>query len=366
MKTHIAVLPGDGVGPEVTRVAVHVLETVADRFHHTFLFSELPFGGASIDLHDAPLTGETFARCTESAAILLGAVGGPKWDGTPVHKRPEEGLLSLRKRLEVFANLRPVKPYPVLASRSPVKGSAQGSVDLLVVRELTGGLYFGEPRYTREEGGEIRAVDTLAYTAGEIRRVSDLAFRLARTRRNKVTLVDKANVLETSRLWRNVVREMARSYGDVTIEYMLVDTAAMRLITAPWEFDVLLTENMFGDILTDEASVLTGSLGMVPSASLGTRGPGLYEPVHGSAPDIAGKGIANPVGSVLSAAMLLRHSLGLEREAKAVELAVEQTIAERYWTPDLGGTATTEEMAGRIISTLSRPGIPVREGGATA
>ncbi len=355
MKTHIAVLPGDGVGPEVTRVAVRVLETVARRSRHSFLFREFPFGGASIDLHGAPLTEETFEGCMESAAILLGAVGGPKWESVTGNKRPEEGLLALRKRLEVFANLRPIKPLAALTNRSPVKGSAQGNVDLLVVRELTGGLYFGEPRYTREENGELRAVDTLSYTAGEIRRVSELAFQLAAARRKKVTLVDKANVLETSRLWRSIVREVAQHHPDVGLEFMLVDTAAMRLITAPGEFDVLLTENMFGDILTDEASVLTGSLGMVPSASLGERGPGLYEPVHGSAPDIAGKGIANPVGSVLSAAMLLRHSLRLEREAETVERAVEQTITERHWTPDLGGTETTEDIATRIISALEHP-----------
>ncbi len=352
MNTRIAVLPGDGVGPEVTSVASRVLETVARRFHHTFFLDEFAFGGVSIDLHGTPLTEKTFAGCSQAAAILLGAVGGPKWGEAAGNKRPEEGLLALRKRLQVFANLRPIKPYAALADKSPLRESAQGSVDLLVVRELTGGLYFGEPRYTREERGELRAVDTLAYSAGEIRRISDLAFRLARIRRKKVTLVDKANVLETSRLWRSVVHEVAQRYPDIVLEYMLVDTAAMRLITTPGEFDVLLTENMFGDILTDEASVLTGSLGMVPSASLGTNGPGLYEPAHGSAPDIAGKGIANPFGSVLSAAMLLRHSLRLEREAEAVEHAVEETIAGRHWTPDLGGTETTEEIAKQIMFAL--------------
>ncbi len=365
MKARIAVLPGDGVGPEVTAVSVRVLETVARRFHHIFLFSEFPFGGASIDLHGVPMTEKTFSGCADTEAILLGAVGGPRWADVPVSKRPEEGLLALRKRLDLFANLRPIKPYAVLAGRSPVIGSAPGGVDFLVVRELTGGLYFGEPRYTREENGELRAVDTLVYTAGEIRRVSDLAFQLARRRRKKLTLVDKANVLETSRLWRSVVREVARNYADVNLEFMLVDTAAMRLITAPEAFDVLLTENMFGDILTDEASVLTGSLGMVPSASLGAQGPGLYEPIHGSAPDISGKGIANPVGSVLSAAMLLRHSLRLEREAAAVELAVDQTMSERHWTPDLGGTGTTEEIAQRIIVALER-GVTISKEGATA
>lgn len=365
MKARIAVLPGDGVGPEVTKVSVRVLETIAQRCGHTFLFREFPFGGASVDRHGVPLTEETFSGCAEAEAILLGAVGGPKWADGAVEMRPEEGLLTLRKRLDLFANLRPIKPYAVLAGRSPVRGSAPGGVDLLVVRELTGGLYFGEPRYTREEDGELRAVDTLAYTAGEIRRVSDLAFRLARGRRKKITLVDKANVLETSRLWRSVVREVARNYADVILECMLVDTAAMRLITTPEAFDVLLTENMFGDILTDEASVLTGSLGMVPSASLGAQGPGLYEPIHGSAPDIAGRGIANPVGSVLSAAMLLRHSLGLESEAAAVEHAVDRTMTERHWTPDLGGKRTTEEVAQRIIVALEQ-GILVSREGATA
>jgi 3-isopropylmalate dehydrogenase len=366
MRARIAVLAGDGIGPEVTRVSVRVLEAVARRFQHSFSFSEFPFGGASIDLHGVPLTEETFSVCAGSDAILLGAVGGPKWGEVALGRRPEEGLLTLRKRLGLFANLRPIRPYGVLAGLSPVRGVSAGSVDLLVVRELTGGLYFGEPRYTREEEGELRAVDTLVYTAGEIRRVSELAFRLARARRRKVTLVDKANVLETSRLWRKVVREVSQRYPDIGLDHMLVDTAAMRLITAPESFDVLLTENMFGDILTDEASVLTGSLGMVPSASLGDGGPGLYEPIHGSAPDIAGKGIANPVGSVLSAAMLLRHSLGLEHEAGAVEGAVERMIAERHWTPDLGGSATTRSAEERILFALEHPGVMAHEKGAPA
>ncbi len=365
MNAHIAVLAGDGVGPEVTRVSVRVLEAIARQFRHTFRISEYPFGGASIDLHGVPLTEETYAGCAGADAVLLGAVGGPKWsEGTP-GKRPEEGLLALRKRLGLFANLRPIKPYAVLAGRSPVTASVSGGVDLLVVRELTGGLYFGKPQYTREENGELRAVDTLAYTESEIRRVSDLAFRFARRRRKKLTLVDKANVLETSRLWRNVAGAVAENYADVSLEYMFVDTAAMRLITAPQHFDVLLTENMFGDILTDEASALTGSLGMVPSASLGGHGPGLYEPIHGSAPDISGKGIANPVGSVLSAGLLLRHSLGLEREAAAVESAVEKAMEERCWTPDLGGSATTGDVEERILSALEQ-GIPIPEEGARA
>jgi 3-isopropylmalate dehydrogenase len=350
MKARIAVLPGDGIGPEVTHEAVRVLRTVGKRFGHEFLFTEHLFGGASIDLEGVPLTEETVSACTGSQAILLGAVGGPKWEKLGV--RAEQGLLSLRKRLGLFANLRPIRPHPALEHASPVKGSLLSGVDLLVVRELTGGLYFGEPRYTREEAGIRRAVDTLDYNSVEIQRVTELAFLLAGRRRRRVTLVDKANVLETSRLWRAVASEVAVRYPDVTLEYMLVDTAAMRLISAPSGFDVLLTENMFGDILTDEASVLAGSLGMVPSASIGSSGPGLFEPIHGSAPDIAGRGIANPVGAILSAGMLLRHSLGLVQEAEAVERAVDMAVAEKFWTRDLGGTYSTGEVGNRIERNL--------------
>jgi 3-isopropylmalate dehydrogenase len=350
MEARIAVLAGDGIGPEVTAEAIRTLRAVGRRFGHAFRFVEHCFGGASIDRHGVPLTEETLESCAGSGAILLGAVGGPRWEKKAA--RPEQGLLELRRRLGLFANLRPVRPHPALAGVSPVKETLLRGVDLLVVRELTGGLYFGEPRYTKEESGQWRAVDTLEYTSQEISRVTDLAFRLAGDRRRKVTLVDKANVLETSRLWRTIASEVAASYPSVTLEFMLVDTAAMRLISAPSDFDVLLTENMFGDILTDEASVLAGSLGMIPSASIGSAGPGLFEPIHGSAPDIAGRGIANPMGAILSAGMLLRHSLGLVREAEAVERAVERAVDANFRTRDLGGTHSTAAVGSEIARSV--------------
>jgi 3-isopropylmalate dehydrogenase len=350
MEYRITLLPGDGIGPEVVREAIRVLAAVAGRFGHIFQFVEREFGGASIDQHGVPLTPATLQTCAGSHAILLGAVGGPRWEKGSV--RPEQGLLELRKALGLFANLRPVRPHSALAGASPVRETLLRGVDLLVVRELTGGLYFGTPRYTREESGSWRAVDTLEYTGEEIRRVSDLAFRLASARRRVVTLVDKANVLETSRLWRKVVTEVAADHPDVALRFMLVDTAAMKLISAPAEFDVLLTENMFGDILTDEASVLAGSLGMIPSASIGAAGPGLYEPIHGSAPDIAGGGTANPVGAILSAAMLLRHSLGLATEAEAVEKAVERAVSGDARTRDIGGNWSTAQVGGAIARLI--------------
>ncbi|HSQ75677.1 MAG TPA: 3-isopropylmalate dehydrogenase, partial [Bacteroidota bacterium] len=315
MNATIVVLPGDGIGPEVTAEAVAALRAIADRFGHRFAFTEHRFGGASIDLYGVPVTDEVLAACTGSAAVLLGAVGGPRWDSVEPAVRPEAGLLKLRKHLGVFANLRPVRPHPALTSASPLKEHLLNGVDLLVVRELTGGLYFGTPRGTREEQGIAHATDTLSYSSTEIARVVRLAFTLAGTRRKKVTSVDKANVLESSRLWRKTASEIAKEFPGVALNHMLVDTTAMRIVTSPASFDVVVTENMFGDILTDEASVLAGSLGLLPSASLGDGGPGLYEPIHGSAPDIAGRGIANPIGTLLSAAMLLRYSLGLEDEA---------------------------------------------------
>jgi len=350
----ISVLPGDGIGPEVTAEAVRVLGAVARRFGHTFTFKEYPFGGASIDRFGVPLAEEVLRACTESDGILLGAVGGPRWDTPAV--RPEQGLLALRKSLDLYANLRPVKPQPALAARSPLKAEIVRGVDILVVRELTGGLYFGEPRYTRNVGGVLHAVDTMSYTEEEVRRVVDLAFRLARDRRGKVTSVDKANVLDTSRLWRKTADQVSQRYPEVQLQHMLVDTMAMRLISSPTVFDVVVTENMFGDILTDEAAVLTGSLGMLPSASLGDGGPGLYEPIHGSAPDIAGKGIANPYGSILSSALLLRHSFHFEREARVVEDAVDLAVAERWWTADLGGTRSTEEVGARVVALIEHMG----------
>jgi 3-isopropylmalate dehydrogenase len=353
MKAKIVLLPGDGIGPEVTTAAVRVLDQVAQTFVHTFSYQEHLIGGCSIDRLGTALSDEALADCQAADAVLLGAVGGPKWDDPQAAVRPEQGLLALRKGLGVFANLRPVKVYPELVDASPLRPEKLAGVDLLVVRELTGGLYFGKPKGRMLLDGQQRAVDTLEYLEYEVRRIVKMAFELARGRRGKVTSVDKANVLESSRLWRQVATDIHADYPDVELEHMLVDTAAMRLITHPAGFDVLVTENMFGDILTDEAAVLSGSMGVLPSASLGKDGPGLYEPIHGSAPDIAGKRIANPVGAVLSAAFLLRYSLGLEAEARTVERSVEATIAARCWTPDLGGSATTTEVTDAIIARLS-------------
>src|SRR3990172_4597921 len=321
MNFNITLLPGDGIGPEVVAEAVRVLDVIAEKFGHTFIFAERLMGGCSIDKYGSSLTDETLADCKTSDAVILGAVGGPKWDDPAANDRPERGLLALRKGLGVFANLRPVKVHPALIDSSPLRPEKLKGVDIIVVRELTGGLYFGQPKMREMKDGHERAVDTLEYFDYEVQRVMELAFALAKGRKKKVTSVDKANVLESSRMWRQIATKVGAENQDVELEHMLVDTASMRLITGPAWMDVIVTENMFGDILTDEASVLAGSMGMLPSASLGqapageNKGPGmsrtvgLYEPIHGSAPDIAGKGIANPVGTILSAAMLLRHSL---------------------------------------------------------
>jgi 3-isopropylmalate dehydrogenase len=352
LKATIVTLPGDGIGPEVVTQAVRVLDVIAGKFGHTFEYKERLMGGCSIDAHGVSLTEEVLADCKASDAVLLGAVGGPKWDDPNAKERPEKGLLALRKGLGVFANLRPVKPHPALLDSSPIKADRLQGVDVIVVRELTGGLYFGQPKMRENKDGHTRAVDTMEYYDYEIQRVLDLAFRLALGRRKKVTSVDKANVLETSRLWRTIATTTAAQHEDVAIEHMLVDTASMRLVTAPASFDVMVTENMFGDILTDEASVLAGSMGMLPSASIGDSGPGLYEPIHGSAPDIAGQGIANPVGTILSAALLLRHSLHLEQEAAAIEAAVDSAITDGCRTVDLGGKLSTTQMADEIVKRL--------------
>ncbi|HEX9050761.1 MAG TPA: 3-isopropylmalate dehydrogenase [Anaeromyxobacter sp.] len=363
MNANIVVLPGDGIGPEVTAEAVRVLELVARDAGHAFSFTEHLMGGCSIDAHGVALTDEVLAACQASSAVLLGAVGGPKWDDPTAKVRPEQGLLGLRKGLGVFANLRPVRVLEELIDASPLKPDRLRGVDILVIRELTGGLYFGQPKGRDRRDGHERAVDTLEYQDFEVRRVVELAFRLAKARRAKVTSVDKANVLESSRLWRQIATELGKANPDVALDHMLVDTAAMRLVTSPASLDVVVTENMFGDILTDEASVLAGSMGMLPSASIGAGGPGLYEPIHGSAPDIAGKGIANPVGTILSAAMLLRHSLELPAEAKRIEAAVDLAIEDGCRTRDLGGTLSTREMADAIVQRLdgrSRPLRPAR------
>jgi len=352
MQAKITLLPGDGIGPEVVAEAVRALEAVASQFGHAFTYTERLMGGCSIDKYGASLTDETLADCQSADAVLLGAVGGPKWDDPNAKDRPERGLLALRKGLGVFANLRPVKVHPALIDSSPLKPEKLQGVDILVIRELTGGLYFGWPKGRDVKDGRERAVDTLEYYDYEIRRVLELAFSLAAGRKQKVTSVDKANVLESSRLWRQIATKIGSHHPDIALEHVLVDTASMRLITGPAWMDVVVTENMFGDILTDEASVLAGSMGMLPSASLGEKGPGLYEPIHGSAPDIAGKGIANPVGTILSTAMLLRHSLKLEAEAAALEKAVDQTITDGCRTGDIGGKLSTKQMADEIIARL--------------
>ena len=352
MDFNITLLPGDGIGPEVVGEAVRVLEVIASKYNHTFNFQERLMGGCSIDKYGSSLTDETLADCKSADAVLLGAVGGPKWDDPSAKDRPERGLLALRKGLGVFANLRPVKVHPELINSSPLKPEKLEGVDIIVMRELTGGLYFGQPKMREMRDGKEYAVDTLEYYDYEIERIVRLAFSLAKNRKKKVTSVDKANVLESSRLWRQVATKIGKENPDIELEHVLVDTAAMRLVTAPASMDVVVTENMFGDILTDEASVLAGSMGMLPSASLGSAGPGLYEPIHGSAPDIAGKGIANPIGTILSSAMLLRHSLELEQEAAAIEQAVHQVITANARTADLGGKLTTRQMTDEIIHRM--------------
>ena len=347
MNADIVLLPGDGVGPEVTGAARAVLEAVAQRFGHAFAFSEHPIGGAAIDAAGEPLPDATRDACLAADAVFLGAVGGPKWEGTA--RRPEQGLLDIRRAMGLYANLRPVAVDAVLADRSPLKREAVEGVDLLIVRELTGGLYFGARTRTPD-----RATDACVYTTAEIERVAHVAFRAARGRRKRVASIDKANVMETSRLWRETVTRVAKSYPDVALEHGLVDSAAMRLVTAPKSYDVVLTENMFGDILSDEASVLAGSIGLLGSASLGELGrPGLFEPIHGSAPDIAGRDLANPVGAIRAAAMLLRDGLRLPREADAVEAAVRAALARpEARTGDLGGPAGCAEATAAITTAL--------------
>ena len=358
MHASVVLLPGDGIGPEVVDEGRRVLEDVAARFGHAVTFEQHLVGGAAIDAFGDPLPAATLAACERADAVLLGAVGGPKWDDPKSKVRPEQGLLGLRRALGLFANLRPVRVHPALAASSPLKEDRVADVDILFVRELTGGLYFGQPRLRETVGGRTRAVDTLEYTDEEIRRVVRLAFRLARGRRKLVTSVDKANVLESSRLWREVANQVGVDHPDIRLEHQLVDSAAMRLVTAPRAFDVVVTENMFGDILTDEAAVIAGSLGLLPSASLGEGRRGLYEPIHGSAPDIAGKGVANPLGTISSVALLLRHSLGLEDEARAVERAVDAAITAGARTADLSPGAgskplSTTEMGARVRSALA-------------
>ncbi len=355
MKARIAVLPGDGIGPEVVAQGLRCLRAVADAFGHEFALTELPFGGAAIDLCGDPLPESTLKGCLEADAVLLGAIGGPKWSAPEARVRPEQGLLGLRKALGVYANLRPVTVHPALLASSTLKPGILEGVDLVFVRELTGGIYFGEKRRDAHS-----ATDVCTYTVAEVERIVRVAARLARQRRGKLVSIDKANVLETSRLWREVAtRVMRAEFPEVSLEHMLVDSAAMHLIRRPRDFDVLVTENMFGDILTDEASMLAGSLGLLPSASLGEGTRGLYEPIHGSAPDIAGQGIANPCGTILSVALLLRHSLGLAAEAAALEQAVSEALASGARTPDVAAShdrALRTEQVGEAVLDRIRAG----------
>ena len=364
----ITVLAGDGIGPEVTGQAVRVLQAVSERYEHNFTFHHALVGVAAIEAEGAAISDATMALCQQSDAILFGAVGGsPRYEGPNSKTQPEQALFRLRKELELFANLRPVRPFQALLNASTIKAEVLQGTDMLVVRELTGGIYFGKPSEIRETPQGAEAIDTLIYSEVEIERIVRTACELARGRRKKVTSVDKANVLSSSRLWRRVASRVAQDYPDIEMEHLLVDACAMHMIRRPTSFDVIVTENMFGDILTDEASMLAGSMGMLPSASLGTRRTahgtfGLYEPIHGSAPDIAGQGKANPIAAILSAALLLRYSLGLNTEAVAIEHAVEQTINAGYRTEDLREEGKmvvgTEEMGAQVVAELSH--LPVR------
>jgi len=355
LKAHIAVLGGDGIGPDVTAEALQVLRAVAARDGHEFVLTDAPFGGAAIDLCGDPLPQSTLDVCLAADAVLLGAIGGPKWSAPTAPVRPEQGLLRLRRELGVYANLRPVSVHPALREASTLKSEVLDGVDLLFVRELTGGIYFGTKTRTPDA-----ASDLCSYSVAEVERIVRVAGKLARGRRRKLTSIDKANVLETSRLWREVTERVVRTdFPDIQLEHMLVDSAAMHLIRRPRDFDVAVTENMFGDILTDEASMLSGSLGLLPSASLGDGRRGLYEPIHGSAPDIAGLGIANPYGAILSVALLLRHSLGLEAAAAAVEAAVSAAIVAGVRTPDIvaaGAKAASTREAGAAVVAGVRVG----------
>ena len=356
MEKKIAVLPGDGIGKEIVAGAIEVLKAVAEEFNHQFVFEYGRLGGEAIDVDGTPLPQATVDLCKNSDAILLGAVGGPKWDQNEPALRPEAGLLAIRKELELFANLRPVQAISSLTDASTLKKEVIDGVDLMIVRELTGGIYFGSPRERREENGQKMVVDTLSYTNDEIERIIRKAFELAMIRNKKVTSVDKANVLESSRVWREIANKVAKDFPEVQLEHMLVDNAAMQLIRAPKQFDVMVTENMFGDILSDEASMLTGSLGMLSSASLSANGPGLYEPAHGSAPDIAGQNKANPLATILSTAMMLKYSFNLVEEGNVIEEAVNSVLEKGYRTADISEENTkltsTTEMVEQVINEI--------------
>ncbi len=356
MKLNIALLKGDGIGPEIVESAVEVLKAIEKKYAHEFIFTPYLIGGAAIDAVGEPLPKLTVDGCLNSDSVLLGAVGGPKWDTLPGHLRPEKALLGIRAAMELFTNLRPAKLYPALKDECPLKESiVENGFDIMIVRELTGGIYFGERGYRDGKYGE-EAYDIEAYSRMEIERIAKVAFETARKRRKKLTSIDKANVLETSRLWRKIIHEIAKEYPDVEVSDMLVDNAAMQLVKNPSQFDVIVTSNMFGDILSDEASQITGSIGMLPSASLGETKRGLYEPIHGSAPDIAGQNKANPIATILSAAMMLLYSFDMQEESSAIVNAVDQILEEGYRTADLarGGVAlSTKEMTEKIIEKLN-------------
>ena len=360
MDLNVLVLPGDGIGVEVTRDAVRVLRHVADKFHHSLQLTEGLLGGIAIHQTGTPFPEETARLAAAADATLMGAVGLPEFDNAPPEQRPEKGLLALRKALGVYANLRPVRAYASQLDSSPLKNHLVEGTDMIIVRELTGGIYYGTPRGITEDGAQTRAVNTMTYTRLEIERVSRMAFHLARARRKKVTSVDKSNVLENSQLWRRVVVEVSREFPDVSLDHLLVDNCAMQLVLNPRRFDVVVTENLFGDILSDEAAVLAGSIGMLPSASLGARKPsgvwtGLYEPVHGSAPDIAGRNRANPLGAIGSVAAMLEYSFGLTKEAAAVNTAMETVLNSGCVTPDLkpaGPPASTEQVGAAVCEAL--------------
>jgi 3-isopropylmalate dehydrogenase len=362
MSRQFLVLPGDGVGAEVAVEAVKVLEAVERRFRCEFDLAEDLAGGAAIDTYGTALRPETLEKAKRSDAVLLGAVGGPKWDDPRGKVRPEQALFVLRRGLGLFANLRPVRVHPLLIDASPIKASVLEGTDMVIIRELTGGLYFGKPQRRWENARGRQAVDTLRYSEKEVERILRVGFELARTRRKRLCSVDKANVLETSRMWREIALEMAREYPDVALEHLLVDSATMHLVRRPADFDVIVTENTFGDILTDEASVLAGSMGMLPSASLGKRrqdgtGQGLFEPIHGTAPDIAGQGKANPIGMILSAALMLRYSCNMAGEAEAIERAVDRVLSDGYRTVDIAQEGTkavsTEQMGTKVAEAVA-------------
>lgn len=356
MNKKITVLAGDGIGPEIVAEAIKTLEKVAEKFGHRFEYTYVDIGGCSIDKYGVPITEEGMKKCRESDAVLLGAVGGPKWDNCAANVRPEKALLAVRKELNLFANLRPTKLYPQLKEASPLKQEIVGEgIDLLIVRELTGGVYFGAKK-TEEVNGQLVATDIMPYSEKEIERIGRVAFETAMKRRKKLTSIDKANVLETSRLWRKTMHRLSEEYPEVEYSDLLVDNAAMQLIKNPTQFDVLVTENMFGDILSDEASMLTGSIGMMPSASLSSGKQGMYEPIHGSAPDIAGKNVANPLGTILSAAMMLRYSFDMDKEADAIEAAVDKALGDGYRTGDVMKEGckrvSCSEMGDLVVSNL--------------